>query len=377
MKLKSLVLKNFRNHSESYFECVDGVNALLGENGEGKTNVLEAISFLCLTKSFFGASERVIVQFGKPSFEVTGKFESENRNSYSVRATYDGEQTAKAFYVNGAPVEPLSSLIGEFPVVVLSPEHRAITFGTPADRRRFIDLLISQASRSYFEDLLEYRRVLRQRNKLLSDARTSGKDCSSMLEPWNESLLRRGSRITHRRWQFAREFKPFIERAYRDIAGSDEIPEMIYMPRIEIETADDVAAIERHFRSRLQMIRDDELRMGASLLGPHRDELEFQINGNDLRKFASQGQHKTFLLALKIGEFFYLKERRNETPTLLLDDVFSELDNHRCDSLLHIVETLGQTFITTTNELLFPPYYEWGTARKKHHIRQGSLVHEP
>lgn len=376
MKVQNVELKHFRNHSETSFQCAGGINVFLGENGEGKTNILEGLSYLCLTKSFFGSGDSVVLQIGQSLFEVYGNLQSEAGISYHVRASYALEEGKKSFSINTSPVERFSTVIGQFPVVILSPEGNAITFGMPADRRKFIDFVISQSSKVYLEDLLEYRRILKQRNKILLDAKITRTDASDLLEPWNAELVDRGTRIIQKRRAFVQEFIPFIVEAHHLIAGNVETPSLEYIPSVRIDQTANEEETRSAFREQLRAKEGEERKIASSLLGPHRDELDFKINGMALRKYASQGQHKTFLIALKVAEFHFLRARCNETPILLLDDIFSELDAHRSERMLDLMSSLGQTFITTTNDGMFPKDFDWSGTNKRFQVHQGSLRYD-
>jgi len=354
MRLTTLRLKQFRNHPDSRFEFGDGTNVLVGGNGQGKTNVIEAISYLCLTKSFFAGSDSLAVMFGTESFEVSGRMCADSGVPADVRVAYAGTPGEKTFSINRHPAEPLSSVIGRFPVVVCSPEHAPITSQGPSERRRFIDLVVSQSSANYFQHLLEYRRVLRQRNKMLLDAKISRNGDASALEPWNEQLAAHGGQVIAKRREFVAEFGGYVSSAYHRLTGDPEEPALAYRPAAAIGEADGAGEISDALRSEIRARETEERRMGTSLVGPHRDEFPMTINGSDLRKYASQGQHKTFLIALKVGEFFYLQERCRETPIVLLDDVFGELDDDRSDRLLGFLGTLSQSFITSTHGRIFP-----------------------
>ena len=183
MKISNAHLRSFRNHNETAFDFGTRVNVLLGENGQGKTNALEALSFLCLTKSFYASADATVMQQHGTFFEIKSVLLSDEGKEFHVRVTYDDEKKIKKFTINGADVDKFSSVIGMFPVVILSPENSSITFGSPADRRKFVDLVISQSSKSYVENAMEYRRIVRQRNSLLTEAK--GRDCSSEIAPWN------------------------------------------------------------------------------------------------------------------------------------------------------------------------------------------------
>lgn len=349
------------------------MNVLLGENGQGKTNALEALSFFCLTKSFYASADATVLKREETFFEIDGMLESDNGQEFSVRVAYDDARKTKKFTINNADAEKFSSVIGMFPVVVLSPENSKVTFGAPNDRRKFIDLVISQSSRSYMEDILEYRRVVRQRNAILADAH--GNECGEALAPWNEMLAQRGARIIHKRRRFIDEFTPYIADTYLRIVGEKEIPKIEYAPSVSIDAETSEDDLRSRLMHKLQRKYHDELRFKTTLVGPHRDEAVLSLNGMQLKHFASQGQHKTFLVALKAAEFFYLKERCNETPVFLLDDVFSELDERRSQNLLSLVESLGQTFITATSEKVFGGA-RWNKERRKFTIRDGSVVND-
>lgn len=354
MQLTRLLLRQFRNHAETALEFSPGLNLLLGDNGEGKTNVLEGISYLCLGRSFHGASDATVVQMERDGFLARGVLASDGGVEYKVESTYESLGGTKRLSIGGAEIGRRTDLIGRFPVVVLAPEHAAITSGGPGERRKFLDLTVSQASRLYLEDLVEYRRALRQRNKMLLDAKLAKRTPGSALEPWTDLLVRSGSRIALRRREFVEEFRPYVERAFSTLAGAEEQPTLGYLSEILPETSMGPEAAEAAFRTALSAAVREEAKAGTTLAGPHRDELDLRINGLSIREFASQGQHKTFLVGLKLAEFSYLKDRCRETPLLLLDDVFSELDAHRCRHLLDLVADAGQAFVTATDERLVP-----------------------
>ena len=375
MKICELHVRNFRNHTHTDAFFGDGVNAVLGENGEGKTNLLEAISYLCLTKSFFGSSDGIVLQVGEKTFDVGGEVETDSGLRYRIAVQYNHEAGSKQFLINKAPVEKFSEVVGQFPIVVLSPESGAITSGGPADRRRFLDFVIAQASKVYLEDLLEYRRVLRQRNRLLFESKVSRTDCSDAIEPWDEELSDRGARITHRRGVFLRELQPIIHEAYARIAGGEEQPAIAYQPAVDYSNGADEGEIRSRFQQDLRRKATEERRLGITLVGPHRDELELTINTLGVRSHASQGQHKTFLIALKVAEFLYLQAKRNERPVLLFDDIFTELDRPRSERLLELTGSVGQAFITTTSGSVFPPDFNWTGANQRFFVRKGTIDH--
>ena len=349
MKLLHLRLEKFRNHTITQIACSPLGNIFAGNNGEGKTNTLEAIAYLCLTKSFYAANDGVVTQIGETTFTLGGTFESDRGTSFHVTVQYDKNSGKKVLSVDKQPIEHSMEIIGKFPVVVLSPEQSGITMGTPQERRKFVDLAVSQTNRTYLEHLMEYRRIVKQRNRLLVQARESGASEERALAPWNESMAAAGSVIMRKRKEFLVEFSSVVREAYADLAGPEECPEVRYEPTFPMQDNGASAGLEREFLRAIAGRRGIEQKIGFSLVGPHRDEVEFRLNGLPLRQYASQGQHKTFLVALKMAEFRYLQDHCNETPMLLLDDVFSELDPERSAKLLGTAEKTGQTFITMTD----------------------------
>ncbi|MGD1044047.1 MAG: DNA replication/repair protein RecF [Bacteroidota bacterium] len=372
MKLQRLVLETFRNHEQTIIDCSMGVNLFLGDNGEGKTNILEGISYLCLSKSFYAVNDTVVMNVNKNRFSTTGNFLSDGNIFYEVQVTFDRLQNQKKITVNKAKIEKASLLIGRFPVVILSPEQSSITMGSPSNRRSFVDFVISQSSRTYLECLIDYRRIVKQRNKILSDMLLSRKENNAAVEPWNESLIRVGAILIRKRIEFIEDFQSIVINSYATLAGTAEQPEITYLPSFEC-AASDRETIETIFRQALQDHYQEECRIGYSLVGPHRDEFIIQINKLDARNYASQGQHKTLLVALKLAEFFYLKERCSETPILLFDDILSEIDERRSQRLLETIAELGQVFVTSTDERALNWMPVVSSNPRKFFIKQGKV----
>jgi DNA replication and repair protein RecF len=376
MRFEWLEVRDFRNHQQTRLEAAVGATVLVGNNGEGKTNLAEAVSYVCLTKSFYADSDGHVVRQGSKGFSLEAELRSDSDIRFRVWVGYEHNTGTKALTVNGAPIGKMSEQIGQFPVVVLSPEQSGITTGTPAERRQFMDLVISQSSRLYLEDLLKYRRVLRQRNKVLLDAKLSQGNCRADLAPWNESLAETGSRLMHKRTEFVGEFRPYLVESYRQVAGPSEQLGTEYEANVRCETGEVPDAIRARIMEALKEREQDEQRLGTSLAGPHRDELRLELGGFEARKFASQGQHKTLLIAMKLAELRFLRERSKETPILVLDDVLSELDGHRTTRLLELLPEFGQTFVTVTTDRAFPTgFYESGENRRVV-IKAGTILHE-
>lgn len=352
MILEELSLRDFRNHGRTTVRFVEGRNLLVGQNGEGKTNVLEGIAYLCLGRSFYAANDTLLTKIGSPGFRASGLLKADGGVIYRVEMSHDESSGIRELRIGGADLKKRSDLIGMFPIVILSPEHSGITAGGPAERRKFVDLTLSQVGRSYLEDTLEYRKALKQRNRILTEARQSRQLDEQMLDAWTVILVERGARIMERRQAFVSMFEPYVLAAVTIVSEKKESPELVYEPSVPWTGGGE--DLTGRFREELVRLRKEELRMGSTLAGPHRDELDFRINGLSVREYASQGQQKTFLVALKFAESQFLKDHRNESPLLLLDDVFSELDRGRNRAVLSMIREAGQTFITAADERLIP-----------------------
>jgi DNA replication and repair protein RecF len=217
--------------------------------------------------------------------------------------------------------------------------------------------------------------VLRQRNRVLAEGKVRGTLRTADLEPWTTSLVQRAARVFERRNAFILEFRRYVEDAYGRIAGSDEHPELMYVPSgmrgIDGESGDP----ERWMAREIERQSREEQRRGRTLVGPHRDDLRFSLGGREMQEYGSQGQHKTFLIALKIAEYFYLRERGNEIPIFLLDDVFSELDARRSRQILTMIPELGQTIVTATEESLFHGAVAWNGRHRRYIVEGGNCRH--
>ena len=344
MVLKQIELLNFRLHKNTSLDFSEKLNLIIGGNGQGKTSILEAIYYLCTTKNLNMASENDAVSFGESFFDVKGY--CQDLTSNKTRIFFDSRKNKKNYYLDDKQISNSSEVIGKFPVVALIQSDHAITLGAPADRRRFVDSVISQASHTYLEILLEYNKTLRQRSSLLWRIKESG-DASlyEQLEAWTESLINTGSEIIRHRISFVNEFNEYLIKAYNQIVENKESPKIVYdsIPEIEIEN------VEEKFREELLKNSADELRRAMNLVGPHRDDFVFYINDMELKRFGSQGQHKTFQIALRFGQFFFIKDKIGRTPIFLMDDVFGELDSYRAGRISENVSSIGQTFITMTD----------------------------
>lgn len=347
---------------------------LWGENGSGKTSILESISFLCMTKSFVTSMDRNVIQTGKSSFSIEGTFQSDSDTTHTVAIEYPNARQRKNILLDYASITSSAELIGRFPLVTLSPKHQSIVTGSAAERRSFIDMIISQAKHSYLIDLIEYRRIVKHRNALLTNEAFSSHKVFEMLEPWNASFAKLSVRIIRKRREFLVDFSPHCSTLFSGIVGEKEIPSIAYQSDFPFDNAMDEEALCNDFLQRLAQLFPQEIRRAKTLLGPHRDDLQIMINGRDVRQQASQGQIKSILVALKIAEYYYLEQQLDEKPIILLDDVFSELDTHRLKGVLGLIEHLGQTFITSVNEHAAALFPTLNGARAAFHLEAGSVI---
>jgi len=364
MILHTLHLRSFRAHAETELELAPSVNLLYGPNGAGKTNVLEAIHYLCLTKSFTASRDRYAVRKGAPYFEIEGTVTEVRQKPMTVRLAYvPGE--GKSMFVNGAELDRLADIVGVLPVVIFSPEDYDLTAGGPSERRRFVNNILSQARPVYMDDLMKYRRARRQRNEVLrSYKKRPDPPPDELLRPWTEELVTLGSRVIHRRQQFLETFAEYLTDAYNRI---DAVAER---PSIEYDTIDDLPPdtsledVEARFRQALDDKRHSERDRGTTLVGPQRDELIFRLDDLEVRRYGSQGQHRTFAMALKLAQYFYLDDRSDTQPLLLLDDAFAELDARRTDVFLDLLQSdaVGQSLITATERDVFDDTLDFGAS---------------
>jgi len=352
MQLRKLRLRQFRAHSDTELVFAPGINLICGLNGAGKTNVLEAIHYLCIGRSFVASKDRYALQFGTQFFDLKGEFAPTTRPPFDVRLVFKSDEGKKAF-VNGASLDRLSDMIGRVPVVVFAPGDHVLTDGPPDGRRRFLDNTLSQAKPAYLAELLKYRRTMKQRNAVLSQGRFSD---PKLLEPWNEEFSKSAAKITLARAGFVAEFNRYMEAACAMMESISEIPTMAYRGFDKLPAEPNLDDIVGLHRGRLEEALPREREQRRCLVGPHRDELIFRLNEIEIRRYASQGQHRTFGMALKLAKFLYLKEILDETPLLLLDDVFGDLDRHRAGVFLELLEEsseMGQSIITTADDTAF------------------------
>ena len=353
MIIKRLDLKNFRNYREETVELPSGASIFLGQNAQGKTNILEAVYYAALGRSHRTSADVELVRWEEREALLSlDFFRLDAENKLEFRFFRDSR---RKIFRNGAPVR-MKDLVGTINVVLFSPEDLLLIKGNPAGRRRFLDMEISQADPSYFYDLAVYTRLLSQRNTLLKRVRDGEAD-ESEIPLWDVQMVPRAVSLIRKRMEAVRKMDEFASGTHREISGGKENLSLRY----ELHGADGDEngnmtkdLFSWYNRKLAESLRLDIIR-GVTRFGPHRDDLAFFVNGADLRAYGSQGQQRTGVLSLKLAELAFFREETGEYPILLLDDVMSELDRDRREKLLSFIhgEKL-QALITATDEAYFP-----------------------
>ena len=334
MIVKSLKLKNFRNYDLLDLEFDETTNIFYGDNAQGKTNILESIYLTGTTKSHRGTKDRDMIQFGQEEAHIETVVEKKG-----VPFKIDihlKKNSPKGIAINKIPIKKASELFGIINIVFFSPEDLNIIKNGPAERRRFIDLELSQLDKLYLSDLSNYNRIVNQRNKLLKDV-YDRKDLLDTLDIWDMQLVNYGNRIMERRKKFIDQMNQIIGEVHEKLTGGREHLKIFYEPSLKDESLEHA----------LMKNRERDIRMKSTSVGPHRDDICFMCGDLDIRKFGSQGQQRTAALSLKLSEIELVRNEIKDTPILLLDDVLSELDKHRQNYLLDSISDV-QTLITCT-----------------------------
>lgn len=371
MFLKNINLYNFRNYQEQFIGFGDKLNYIYGDNGTGKTNILESISFLTFGKSFVNSPEIDCLKFGEEEFNISGNFESTLGNEFSVSLNYNSAVRKKSFALNKERVSGFTTAVfGKFPVVFMTPHSLEITYGNPAERRRFFDITMSQISQVYLDNLRNVNRLLKLKNILLKGNSYSGKitnfEFNNLLDSYNEKLSELSSEITVRRNIFIKEFTPYLKKNFRYLVASDDEPSMEYQTclngkPVADEFNPDRDYLRKEYSRKLEEVKSEEIARATCIIGTHRDDYIFKLKKQKesrepflLKNFGSQGEHKTYLVGLKLAEYELIKEKTDIAPILLLDDILSELDSIRVEKIISHLNEFGQVFITSTE----PDYLE-------------------
>lgn len=343
MYLATLELVNFRNYPLEKLSFHRGINIFTGLNAQGKTNLLEAIYYLAVSRSFRTNQESDLLRFGSEYFSLKGTFQ---RKEESARVSMDYRLPRHLQIGWNGKLLKRTEYIYRQPVVVFSPDDLLLIKEGPSVRRRFLDTEGSRLKPLYYRRLRDYHRALQQRNRVLKESRGGSGASRMLLEPWDLALVKWGSIIIRERIRMLAALEKRARTHFATLTGAKETLSLCYLPTFE--PGDEPDLIERSFMEQLGEAYPAEIRRGATLVGPHLDDFTVIINGHDARKYGSQGQQRSAVLALKIGEVDLFKKAGGEEPILLLDDVLSEFDEKRSKHLLHFLRHReGQSFITT------------------------------
>ncbi len=336
MYLQKLSLLNFKNYEDAELVFSEDANTFVGGNGEGKTNLLDAIHYLSICKSYFNPIDSQNIRHDGEFFVLQGMFAVGNKEE-NVYCGLKRNQR-KIFKRNQKEYERLADHIGLLPVVMISPTDTSLITEGSEERRKFIDSIISQFDKRYLEDLINYNKVVSQRNALLKQFAQSRRFDEASLEIWDEQLITLAEKIYSKRHDFVNSFLPIFRDYYRFISHGREEVAVIYESHLH----------EGNFCNVLKAALEKDRIMQFTTVGIHKDDLIFTVEGHPVKRFASQGQQKSFLIALKLAQFDFIKEVKKVKPILLLDDIFDKLDNLRVKRLMELVskENFGQIFIT-------------------------------
>lgn len=353
MYLQHLHLVHYRNYEEQELHLNRGVNVLIGANGQGKTNLLEAIYYLAAGTNFRGNKDSELIQWEKPYLRLIGSMKKEDSERlYDIEVYIDKEKN-KQLKINGVKYKGMSELHQYLHVVLFSPDDLKIVKGAPAERRRYLDVCMSQQDKTYYRLIRDYDRIVQQRNNVLKEI-AYHKESKAQLAVWNQYLVEYGSQIIYKRLQYLKLLVPMARKVQQALTSEKERFSVTYhcsMGAIGDFSQEQIKAL---FQRILDQKQGEEIARGTTLWGPHRDDLIFYLNGMELKKYGSQGQQRTGILSLKLAELQTFYQLHGEYPLLLLDDVMSELDDDRRRFLLHMVKRYKiQTIITGANiELL-------------------------
>jgi len=336
MYLENLYLANFKNYSEAKVTFSKYINALVGDNGSGKTNLLDAIHFLSMTKSAFIPIDNLCISHNQPFYSIIGQFSQKEKEIEVSNSLLRGKR--KKIQIDKNPIDKATDIIGEFPVVLIAPsDHDLISEGGET-RRKFFDSIISQLNRSYLLSLIDYNHALKQRNRLLKQFSESSKIDRDLLEPYDRILIRLGKEISAVRAVFCYDYVKKIMTHYAYLSEGKELISLTYDSQVH----------QKNFVSDFHGSLQKDVILQRTNVGVHKDDYVFEMDGYQLKKFGSQGQQKSFLISLKLAQFDIIRNEKGFKPILLMDDIFDKLDDHRIQKLTEMIEhhEFGQVFMT-------------------------------
>lgn len=358
MYLRKLALLNFKNIAECELSFGEGINCLVGDNGAGKTNIIDAVYYLSMCKSAFGMTDGQSIRHGEEFFMADGHYTTDREKSEQIVCSCS-RKGGKLLKRNGKEYERLSEHVGLIPAVVVSPADSVLISDAADERRRFLNAFLSTLDRSYMQALIRYNALLAERNRLLKMHPDE-----EMLRIYDLQLVEHGNLIHNRRAALVCRLQPLVAEYYRLLSKDREQVELLYKSELN----------DTPFEEVLQQARQKDLINEFTTSGIHRDDLVLRIGGYPLRKYGSQGQQKSFLIALKLAQYAILAEEQHERPILLLDDLFDKLDAGRVEQLLHLVSSdrFGQIFITDCNPTRLQAILDRaGGSYTLYHVRNG------
>ncbi len=368
MFLQKLSLLNFKNYEEAELSFSEDVNAFVGGNGEGKTNILDAVHYLSMCKSYFNPIDSQNVKHETDFFLVQGAFML-NGKEENIYCGLKRNQR-KVFKHNQKEYERLADHIGLLPVVMISPTDTSLITEGSEERRKFIDSIISQFDRYYLDDLIQYNKIVSHRNALLKQFAQARKFDEASIEIWDDQLIPLAEKIYDKRLDFIRKFLPIFREYYQFISLGREEVAVHYESHLH----------KGNFREVLKAALEKDRIMQYTTVGIHKDELVFAIQDHSVKRLASQGQQKSFLIALKLAQFDFIKEIKKMKPILLLDDIFDKLDDKRVKRLMELVskDNFGQIFITDAHpERVKKVFEEINVGIKTFVVKNGTVAEEP
>ncbi len=339
MYLSKLSLTNFKNYGQAELEFCPKINCFVGNNGVGKTNLLDAIHYLSLTKSFFNSVDSTSIRHSENFFILQGTF-SKNSDEDTIFCSFQ-RQKQKVLKRNNKDYQKLSDHIGRYPVVMISPADASLIIEGSEERRKFLNKIISQYDNEYLDSVLRYNKALQQRNRLLKDVKESGKFDEEMIVVWDQQLVKYGNYIFREREKLVTELIPVFREYYSFITDDRELVKLGYRSHLG----------EGDFGGILGKALQKDRILEYTTVGIHKDDLSFEMSDHPVRLMGSQGQQKSYLVALKLAKFDYIKRKAGFSPILLLDDIFDKFDSKRVEQIIRLVgnHRFGQIFITDTD----------------------------
>lgn len=346
MHLIEIALQNFRNYEKQNLSFSPSINVLIGENAQGKTNLVESIYFLAMARSHRTARDRELIGWEKDFAKVEGLLQ---KKSQSVPLEIILSKSGKIAKFNHLEQKKLSNYIGQLNVILFAPEDLSLVKGSPSVRRRFIDMELGQMNKIYLHHLVQYQQILKQRNKFLKQARYHKKFDQIYLDVLTEQLAAEGAEVLFYRFEFIKKLNKWAKEVQANISDDQETLVIEYKTIPELNNKLSVEEIFEILKNHYKTTQNQEIDQGTTTVGPHRDDLLFHVNERNVQIYGSQGQQRTTALSLKLAEIELMHEVTGEYPILLLDDVLSELDDSRQTHLLESIQNKVQTFITTTS----------------------------